>query len=311
MLCLPYGTLSRGNRGWLGYAYVNHWLSVFNNEWCSSISTLAHELGHNLNLGHSGQPRTDGSIVEYGDQLGYMGYGYNLDDTPEMCFNAPKTHQLGWFSSYHEDLTVDDNFRYEGDLCAFTEVGSLPSLTQRMIVKLEGNSADFYPDIFISFNRAAGITVGTKEGKDKVVIHKKERKNSAPKSLRIADLGAGDAVTLTVNGREVTVEVTGINTGSSPSCATVKISGADTEAPSVSGAPSLSTFPSQTPSLSLLPSVSSSSAPSKTPSISLSPSTSLVPTQSDFALTAEYLFGDFYGKSSRLFNLHVSIHYIY
>ena len=54
-MCLPYGSLSSGRAGWLGYAYINHYLQVINNSWCGSPSVLVHELGHNLNLGHSGE----------------------------------------------------------------------------------------------------------------------------------------------------------------------------------------------------------------------------------------------------------------
>jgi len=42
-------------------------LSVYNDEWCTYLSAQLHELGHNLNLGHSGE----GSQA-YDDQSGYM-----------------------------------------------------------------------------------------------------------------------------------------------------------------------------------------------------------------------------------------------
>lgn len=38
MLCLPPGTL--GN--WIGYAYVNHYLSVYNDDWCNNVSIQMH-----------------------------------------------------------------------------------------------------------------------------------------------------------------------------------------------------------------------------------------------------------------------------
>jgi len=47
MLCLPAGT----SGSWIAYAYVNSWLSVYNNQWCGYVSGQVHELGHNLNLG--------------------------------------------------------------------------------------------------------------------------------------------------------------------------------------------------------------------------------------------------------------------
>ena len=41
MICLPPGTA--GN--WIAYAYVNHWLSVYNDIWCQYPSAQLHEIG--------------------------------------------------------------------------------------------------------------------------------------------------------------------------------------------------------------------------------------------------------------------------
>ena len=41
MLCLPPGT--SGN--WIAYAYINSWLSVYNDNWCNYPSTQMHEIG--------------------------------------------------------------------------------------------------------------------------------------------------------------------------------------------------------------------------------------------------------------------------
>jgi hypothetical protein len=38
MLCLPPGT----SENWIAYAYVNSWLSVYNNEWCNYVSAQMH-----------------------------------------------------------------------------------------------------------------------------------------------------------------------------------------------------------------------------------------------------------------------------
>ncbi len=38
MLCIPPGTRGR----WLAYAYLNSWLSVYNDDWCNSVSTQMH-----------------------------------------------------------------------------------------------------------------------------------------------------------------------------------------------------------------------------------------------------------------------------
>jgi hypothetical protein len=42
IICLPPGT---NGEEWLAYAYVNYWLSVFNDYWCKSPSVQMHEMG--------------------------------------------------------------------------------------------------------------------------------------------------------------------------------------------------------------------------------------------------------------------------
>lgn len=41
MICLPPGTTNSG-KNWIAYAYVNSWLSVYNDHWCSRVSTQVH-----------------------------------------------------------------------------------------------------------------------------------------------------------------------------------------------------------------------------------------------------------------------------
>jgi hypothetical protein len=42
IVCIPPGT---AGGDWLAYAYVNHWLSIFNDDWCNVPSAQMHELG--------------------------------------------------------------------------------------------------------------------------------------------------------------------------------------------------------------------------------------------------------------------------
>ena len=70
---LPKGTTFNvgGSDRWLAFAYVNSYLSVYNDENIMYISNQVHETGHNLGLMHSSH-----AGVAYGDQSGTMGYGY-------------------------------------------------------------------------------------------------------------------------------------------------------------------------------------------------------------------------------------------
>ena len=58
MYCIPPGTQG----SWIAYAYVNHFLSVYNNDWCNYPSVGLHEIGHNLNLGHSSDDDGSGGV---------------------------------------------------------------------------------------------------------------------------------------------------------------------------------------------------------------------------------------------------------
>jgi hypothetical protein len=51
----------------VAYAWMNDWRSVYNDDVCSTVSAQMHEVGHNLNLGHS---KHEGD--EYGDQSGMV-----------------------------------------------------------------------------------------------------------------------------------------------------------------------------------------------------------------------------------------------
>ena len=60
---------------------MNGYKSVYNDIACGQVSTQIHEVGHNLNLNHSGK-----GSEEYGDKSCMMGYSYDEDDIPYMCF---------------------------------------------------------------------------------------------------------------------------------------------------------------------------------------------------------------------------------
>jgi hypothetical protein len=82
-----------------------------------------------------------------------------------MCFNGPKTWQLGWYDAYHVDLPMNGNFHWRGSLIGFADKSSAVP-TDRMIVRIRSKSIDYY----IHFNRKIGMNDGTQEGPNQVLV---------------------------------------------------------------------------------------------------------------------------------------------
>ena len=150
-------------RSGIAYAYINSWNSVYSNNWCNNVSAQLHELGHNLNLAHS----NEGSST-YADQSGMMGYSYNSESTPRMCFNAAKNYQLGWYSDKTKVITPGastDNC-FAGDLYGTAFYANAGAQTVGIKVNDSGSSNDFY----IMYNAKTGIQSGTQEGGNQVMV---------------------------------------------------------------------------------------------------------------------------------------------
>ncbi len=147
----------------IAYAYINSWNSVYSNEWCNYVSAQLHELGHNLNLAHSGEGTT-----EYADQSGMMGYSYSQDDGPVMCFNAAKNYQLGWYSDKTKVVTpgAATNNCFAGDLHGTALYGNAAAQTVGIKVNNSGSATDYY----IMYNARTGIQSGTVEGGNQVMV---------------------------------------------------------------------------------------------------------------------------------------------
>jgi len=59
MYCMP--TATKGT--WIAYAYINHYLSVYNKKWFHYPSAGLPEIVHNLNLGHSSDDNGNGGAA--------------------------------------------------------------------------------------------------------------------------------------------------------------------------------------------------------------------------------------------------------
>eukprot|EP00557_Chaetoceros_sp_GSL56_P002202 CAMPEP_0176500276 /NCGR_PEP_ID=MMETSP0200_2-20121128/13434_1 /TAXON_ID=947934 /ORGANISM="Chaetoceros sp., Strain GSL56" /LENGTH=640 /DNA_ID=CAMNT_0017898871 /DNA_START=1953 /DNA_END=3875 /DNA_ORIENTATION=+ len=197
MYCLPPNTFNG-----VAYAFINSWNSVYNDRWCTMLSAQMHEIGHNLNLGHSNE------IGAYQDQSGMMGFSYFENSSPRMCFNAAKLWQLGWNSNRHKTVSASDPF-YIGNLAGFTDNPDVDG--PPMIIKLDAPSTQ---DYFINFNVRASFNSGTREGGDQVLVVQAGDGIGYSESELKAKLGSGSSYKISNfdNGMDLTVEVVSINT---------------------------------------------------------------------------------------------------
>jgi hypothetical protein len=107
-----------------------------------------------------------------------MGYSYDFDDGPVMCFNGPKSFQLGWYNDHHITLSADNNFSWTGKLYGVAGYKKAAD-SDAVIIKLDDQYAEYY----VSYNRQEGINSGTMEGKNKVLVHKQSSYDAAPSIL--------------------------------------------------------------------------------------------------------------------------------
>lgn len=154
MLCMPKGT---GN--WIAYAYVNHWLSVFNDDWCQQLSSQMHEFGHNFGLPHSGRGGDD-----YSDKSGMMGYSFKDDYGPLQCFNPVKSYMLGWYTKGVVDWNPLTKGTWFGNIVGVTDYDGTENVVLRIRRKQNGK------DLYIGYNRKKSFNKGVVDEGDKVVI---------------------------------------------------------------------------------------------------------------------------------------------
>merc|ERR1711865_1238047 len=213
------------NGGWVAYAHVNSYASFFNGRWCNRPSAQLHEIGHNLNMGHSNEPNRAGSqnnIVEgsrqdafvggtYGDQSALMAYSYDISDGPKMCFNAPKSFQFGWYVnqqlSYDPLLPSNIDTPKKLTLNGVNEYKTNGAATNGKLINVrlvqDGDTYNttlrtYGRDYYIGFNDAYGINTGTIEGRNQVLLFVKDTggPNEYGESSRLAGLDVGQSVTI-------------------------------------------------------------------------------------------------------------------
>ena len=215
MYCLPPETMSG-----IAYAYKNSWNSVYSNEWCNYVSGQMHEIGHNLNFGHSSEDGT------YKDRSGMMGYSYRSDDGPIMCFNSAKSFQSAWYPTKIITPASEDCGGFDGRVYGLSDFGILGG-QGTTIIKIN-NSKSGQIDYFLNYNKQDGVNSGTREGGNQVMITSTQLEGTGySESELLAKLSVGERYTIanfegTRNSLTVTFE--SMDTSTSPNPARVVIS---------------------------------------------------------------------------------------
>ncbi|KAL7485157.1 hypothetical protein ACHAW6_010765 [Cyclotella cf. meneghiniana] len=157
--------------GWSAYAFVNSWLSVYKGNNYKYPAVQLHEIGHNLNMAHSGG--VDGKI--YTDHTCVMGNPLFSDSLGKMCYNAAKNYQFAsagaWYNDKPEYTISWDSGSKPGTIWSGRIIG---------IAEYDNNPGD-YPiavrivtgtdrDLFLGFNRQIGMNADVKEAGDEVTI---------------------------------------------------------------------------------------------------------------------------------------------
>jgi hypothetical protein len=186
--------------------FVSHYCFTFLFRWCEYPSAQVHEIGHNLNLAHSGE-----GTEQYGDQSGFMGYSYSQDEQ-KMCYNNAKNWQLGWFAGAYKE--VSKKSVYTGPLKGQINY-DVSGVTQTPVVVKVGN-------YYIGFNHRAKHHTNTAEAANQVTVQEASGSGYA-QSWLVAKLSAGGQWSVDIDGMLLQVTVNSITTNADTGVAQVSI----------------------------------------------------------------------------------------
>eukprot|EP00957_Ditylum_brightwellii_P088043 6706686-Ditylum_brightwellii.AAC.1 len=212
---------------WAAFAFVNHWLTVYQEDNYNKPGVQLHELGHNFGLGHSGG--LDGQ--EYTDHTCFMGASSTLfsDEHGKMCFNPAKNWQLDWYGgkgaiSQHK-ISIDP-FQTENSSFQLVGIGEYDKNTANhpVVVKIETGTTI---DIFIGFNRAVGPNAYNDEADDEItIIETGNNGESFSQSYLKAHLLTGETYTynnFASSGKILKITADSIDLTANPGVATITI----------------------------------------------------------------------------------------
>lgn len=131
----------------------------------SHPNALFSEIGHNLNLAHSGGLDRQ----TYTDHTCLMGNPLYSDDVGKMCYNPAKNWQIGWYTIPTARTLLDPRSGsgpWAYDLVGVADYSNNP-FSLPIVIKLETGSTT---DYFIGFNRAVGVNSQNVQADDQVTI---------------------------------------------------------------------------------------------------------------------------------------------
>ncbi|KAL3906520.1 MAG: hypothetical protein SGARI_003969 [Bacillariaceae sp.] len=165
-----------------------------------------------------------------------MGFSYNEDETPVMCFNAAKNYQLGWYSNQQASLNPSTFASQTITMNGIDDYGD--DSNNIVVLRIEGS-----PDHYVGYNRATGINEGTLEGQNEItVVSKSEGPLAYGESTLRAKLSQGEEYGV-ANG----VTVRFVSTSNGGKDAVVEVSGTGSNGPNSTPNPTPQPTPQPTP----------------------------------------------------------------
>eukprot|EP00804_Cyclotella_cryptica_P000316 CCRYP_010238-RA/>CCRYP_010238-RA protein AED:0.34 eAED:0.34 QI:894/1/1/1/0.6/0.83/6/180/677 len=211
--------------GWSAYAFVNSWLSVYKGNNYKYPAVQLHEIGHNLNMAHSGG--LDGKI--YTDHTCVMGNPLFSDSVGKMCYNAAKNYQFAKAGAWYNDkpehaISWDSGSKpgtsWSGRIIGVAEYDNNPGDHPIVIRIVTGTDRD----LFLGFNRQIGMNSDVKEAGDEVTITEAGNGRVYAQSFLKSTLREGDTYKIDQwrgSGRSLSIKVDKIDTSVAPGYADI------------------------------------------------------------------------------------------
>ena len=193
MICMPLGALVNNNGKltdkWIAFVpgkrpYLQ-FMSIYSDEWCSSVSAGMHEIGHTLALQHAGEN------AEYDDETGQMGFSAKTELGPIKCFNPAKSWQLGWYAEQSKRINPFIDAPFSTIMTGITRDINDDDKTKNVLIQIPNGETNIY----IGYNLADGFNSGTEDGQDKVLITE-QKAGGFQKSYLRAKLDTTDSYTI-------------------------------------------------------------------------------------------------------------------